>query len=323
MPSALLSDRDRLDFDRRLDLSSLQRLTDLDIHDDVHDVVAAAAGHEVLITKERRLDAATIAGLPESVRLVCEAGTGYDNIDLAAANERRITVCNVPGYSTDAVAQLCLAYLLGIASGTLGYTRRLARGDRSDFRRPASPFELTGKVLGLVGGGAIARAVARRAAPLGLDVRVWARRPLPWSEAGVRQVSAEELWTESDFVSLHVPLQRPPSPDANVRMVDAALLAKMKPTAWLINTARGGLVDEAALVEALRASKLAGAALDVQYEEPPAPSSPLWREDAIFLSPHVGWKTVEARQRLVERVADNITAWLRGAPINVVNTPNR
>lgn len=201
-----------------------------------------------------------------------------------------------------------LTFILSLAASLTQQHRALALGERSHFHAAGVTlplFELHGKTLGLVGGGgAIGRRVAALAAALGMRVVVWRR---------AEQGSLESLLRESDFVSLHCPL----TPETR-HLVDAAALARMKPSAYLINTARGAIVDEAALVAALQAGALAGAALDVQDPEPPAESSLLYSLRNVILTPHLGWKRAETRQRLLDAVAANVAAYAAGAPQNVV-----
>ena len=316
----------RLNFDGRVDFRGLEEALGvggrLTVHDDGSPDVAAVAsraeGHRVLVTKEVAVDVET---LPSCVELIVEAGTGFNNVDVTKAAARGIAVCNVPGYSSDAVAQLVVTFILSMSIGLGEQQRALARDDRSAFDAGMvglgrfSMEELGGKVLGLVGGtGAIGRRVAALAHALGMRVLVWSRAAASCDAWDA--VALDVLLAESDFVSLHCPL----TPDTQ-GLIDAAALAKMKPTARLINTARGALVVEHDLVDALRAGRLAGAAMDVQHPEPPSPDSPLYTLPHVYLTPHIGWKRVQTRQRLVDAVAQTVDAYLRGAPINLVTPP--
>lgn len=274
-----------------------------------------AQGHRVLVTKELPVTAETIRRLPDTVQLICEAGTGYNNIDLAAARARGVSVCNVPAYSSERVAQTVFLLLLNLASSMTRQQRMLAQGDHSNFTRflQVDHLELNGKTLGVVGAGHIGGEVIRIAQAMGMQTVATTRRPRP-DAGGVRYLPLERLLAESDVVSLHCPL----TPDTR-HLIDAAAIARMKPTAFLINTARGALVDEPALIEALQQGRLAGAGLDVQESEPPAEDSPLYRLENVVLTPHMGWKGLETRRRLVARVAENIRAFCAGSPINLVN----
>ena len=220
----------------------------------------------------------------------------------------------MPAYSTDAVAQLVVTHLLSFSGGLVQQQRALAAGDRSHFESLAHVplFELAGKTLGLVGAGNIATCVARLANALGMKLLAWSRSatdgPL-WTAAP----SLHALLKQSDFVSLHCPL----TPQTR-HLLDAPALARMKRSAYLINTARGAIIDEAALIEALRSGALAGAALDVTDPEPPLPDSPLWTLPGVVLTPHIGWKRRETRQRLIDEVAMNVEAFLSGQARNLV-----
>lgn len=268
------------------------------------EIASRAAGATVLVTKEVPVD---VDALPACVRLIVEAGTGFNNVDVTIAQRRGIAVANVPAYSTEAVAQLVLTFLLAASCSLTQQARCLERGDRSAFSVALhSPhFELAGRVLCLVGGsGAIGQRVAALAGALGMRVLIWGRSS---------QESLASALAQSDFVSLHCPLTA-----ATRHLIGAAELAALPNGAWLINTARGGLVDEAALIAALREGRLAGAALDVQETEPPADDNPLYSLPNVILTPHIGWKRAETRQRLVDAVARNVSAWAAGAPVNLV-----
>ena len=326
MPKAVLVNAGRLDYDRKLDFSRLERAcgAPLTRHDDdtpsPSDIAARAVGHGILITKEVPVD---VDALPDGVRLICEAGTGFNNVDLDAAARRGITVCNVPTYSTDAVAHLVITYVLNFSSSVVPRARALARGDTSAFTSftalGAYPhFELQGKTIGLVGGtGAIGAKVAEIARIFGMRVLVWSRSART-CEAWEAAPTLHDLLARSDFVSVHCPLN-----EHTRGLIDADALRAMKPTAYLVNTARGGVINQAALVDALRANVIAGAGLDVQDPEPPEPDSPLWGLENATLSPHVGWKRVETRQRLMDAVAENVEAFLAGRPVNVVGGPGK
>lgn len=321
-PRALLLNGDRLDFDSSLDLSPLRRVVALDVRRRTgeHEVGRVARGYEVLITKEIAIDKCTMASI-DGVRLICEAGTGYDKIDVAAASANGITVCNVPAYSTASVAQLTMSFVLGIASGTLHLTHRSPSANRKDFvHLPCSPFEVTGKKLGVIGPGEIGREVTFRAIELGMRVVTAGRSPRKWSHphARVPEVDLKTLLQTSDFVSLHCPLIDGPSEQRTRHLMNRKTLARMSSTSWLINTSRGGLVHEADLIDAVRTGRIAGAAVDVREEEPPRSVLPASVRNRMFLTPHVGWKTIEARQRLISTLAQVLRAYRRHAPINTV-----
>ncbi|CAE8643896.1 unnamed protein product [Polarella glacialis] len=261
--------------------------------------------------------ALVIAKFPDSVKLIAEAGTGYNNIDIQAARARGITVCNVPAYSNDAVAQLVVTFLLNFSCSMVPQQRMLMKGDKSNFTKhlQVPHFEAGGKTLGLIGGGGtIGSKVTEIALTLGLTILISSRNPKPSADPRVQIVTLDELLAQSDFISIHCPLT-----DATRHLIDTAALGKMKPSAFIINTARGAIVKEGDLIAALQAGTIAGAGLDVQDPEPPAEDSPLYTLDNVILTPHIGWRRLETRQRLMDMVAENVAAFLRGSPTNVVN----
>lgn len=311
----------RVDFDGKLEFSRLEAIGEFARYADStpEEIVERAAGCEVLITKELPVPKEVIEKLPDTVKLICEAGTGYNNIDLAVAKARGITVCNCPAYSTDSVAHLVISFVLNFSCSLVEQHRMLWKGDRSNFTKclQVPHVELGGKVLGLIGGsGTIGGRTAEIAVVLGMKVLISSRTPKPSTNPNIQIVTVDELLQQSDFVSLHCPL----TPETK-HLIDMATLRKMKPTAYLINAARGPIVKEADLIEALQAKVIAGAALDVQDVEPPVPESPLYalaQEGSLLLSPHIGWKRLETRQRLLDLVAGNVAAFVGGSPTNVV-----
>lgn len=249
-------------------------------------------------------------------RLFANMAVGYNNIDVAAATELGILVTNTPGVLTESTADLTWALILAVA-------RRVVEGDavmRADAFPGWGPLymlgtEVSGATLGLVGPGRIASAVARRAVGFGMTLQYHGRRPSPELDAlGARQVGLDELLSTSDFVSLHVPLT-----DQTYHLIDQARLARMKPTAYLINTSRGPVVDEAALVEALRAGRIAGAGLDVYEREPHMAEGLSACRNAVLL-PHLGSATGATRAAMSAMAAENVLALWRGErPPNLVN----
>ena len=318
VPNAVFLNAAKLDFDGQLDFSPVTRIASFTRFETSSEaeIPARVQGQDIVITKELPMGRDRILALPPSVRLMIEAGTGYNNIDLAAARERGITVCNIPAYSSEAVAQLAVALMLNLASSLHVQQRMLLAGDRTNFTEhlKVPHGEVQGKVLGLIGGGAIGRQVVRVATALGMRVLVCDPTPLPDLGANVRTAKLEEVLAASDFLSLHCPL----TPETR-HLLRAETLRLMKPTACLINCARGPIIHEADLVAALDQGRLAAAALDVQEVEPPAPDSPLWNHPKILLTPHIGWKPLEARQRLIGILADNIRGFFEGQPVNVVS----
>lgn len=318
MNSTVFLNSARLDFDGRLDFSPLSELTEFTSYADSSDeeIPARVQGQTIVITKELPLGRELIERLPASVRLICEAGTGYNNIDITAARSRGIGVCNVPSYSTDAVAQLAITFMLNLSASLVQQQTMLRRGNLDNFQKSLQlpHFELNGKTLGVIGFGEIGRRVIAIARQLGMKIIVHSRTPRPELDPDARFVSLDELLGESDFVSLHCPLN-----DATRHMINAERLALMKPTGFVINTSRGPLIHEPALIEALSRGTIAGAGLDVQEQEPPEPGSPLYSLENLILTPHIGWKRLETRQRLISLTAANIAAFIKGAPVNIVN----
>ena len=283
------------------------------------EVVPRAAEAELVLTNKTVLDAATLAALPR-VRYLGVLATGYNVVDLEAARARGIPVTNVPGYSTPSVAQLTFALLLELTHHVGRHSEgvRAGRWSRSpDFCYWDTPLvELAGCTFGVVGYGQVGRAVARLAAAFEMRVLVHTRTPPAAPPAELRFTDLDTLLRESDVVSLHCPL----TPDTR-HLINRARLARMKPGAYLLNTGRGPLVDEPALAEALRAGHLAGAGLDVLSTEPPPPDHPLLTAPNCVITPHLGWATRAARERLLHQAVENVRAFLAGHPVNVVNGP--
>lgn len=279
------------------------------------EVVSRASGADMVLTNKVVLDRAVLAQLPQ-LRYIGVLATGTNVVDIAAARERGVVVTNVPAYSTASVAQLVFALVLELTHhvGHHAAAVREGRWARSeDFCFWDHPLvELDGLTLGLVGFGHIGRRVATLGQAFGMRVIVHSRTVRP--EEGVDFVDLDTLFRTSDVVSLHCPLT--PSTQG---LVNAARLALMKPTAFLINTGRGPLVNEADLAAALDAGRIAGAGLDVLSVEPPVPANPLLSARNCLVTPHIGWATHAARQRLMQTVVDNVRAFLDGRARNVVS----
>lgn len=255
-----------------------------------------------------------------NLKLIALASTGYNVVDLDAARAHGVTVCNVPAYSTPDVAQMTFALLLELCSRVGTYSAQVMEGAWTrahDFCFYGTPLvELAGKTLGIVGMGSIGQAVARIARAFDMDVVFTNRSPRPELEDdGVRQVQLDELLRVADVVSLHAPST--PQTDG---MIDERALSLMRDGAMLVNTARGTLVDEQAVTDALRSGKLAGYGADVASREPMRADNPLLsvRDLNVAITPHVAWGTREARARLIGAVAGNVKAFLAGNPRNVV-----
>jgi glycerate dehydrogenase len=285
------------------------------------EVAERLQGCDVAVLNKVVLDRALLQSpAAKELKLIAIAATGTDNVDLVAARERGIRVCNVPGYAAQSVAQFTMALILELATRVGGYGALVREGawERSPiytvFGFPSS--ELSGKSLGIVGYGSIGRRVAEMARGFGLQILIAARPgslpPLPQD-----RLTLDELLQRADIVSLHCPL----TPQTQ-NLIDHRALALMKPSAFLINTARGALVDAGALIQALREKRLAGAAVDVLTQEPPPPEHPLIRAakelSNLLVTPHCAWTAREARQRLMDEVLENILTFTQGKDRNRV-----
>ena len=305
----------KMNYDHLLDFSALSN--DVQVYDDSTnaELIERIQGATVVVTKEIPVTAELLSQFPDTVKLIVEAGTGYNNIDLNAAKERGITVCNIPAYSTERVAHTVIMMILNFASTMQKQIGMLAKGDRSNFTKhlQVSHTEVNGKTLGVVGAGHIGMEVIKVAKALGMNILVHTRTPKADGD-GIRYVSLDELLENSDYITLHCPLN-----DQTKHMINKETIAKMKPSAVIINTGRGPLINEADLCEALAAKRIAGAGLDVQEVEPPVEDSPLYTLDNVIITPHMGWKGLETRQRLVGIIRDNVQAFFKGEPINVVS----
>lgn len=305
----------KMNYDKALDFSVLSN--DVQVYDNStnEELIERIQGACVVVTKELPVGADLLSQFPDTVKLIVEAGTGYNNIDLNAAKERGITVCNIPAYSTERVAHTVIMMILNFASTMQQQIGMLAKGDRSNFTKylQVSHTEVNGKTLGVVGAGHIGMEVIKVAKALGMNILVHTRTPKA-DDDGIRYVSLDELLENSDYITLHCPLN-----DQTKHMINKEAIGKMKPSAVIVNTGRGPLINEADLCEALAAKRIAGAGLDVQEVEPPAEDSPLYTLDNVIITPHMGWKGLETRQRLVGIIRDNVQAFFKGEPINVVS----
>ncbi len=297
-------------------LDFLQQFGEVTVYGDStqEQVARRIVGADIVLINKVSIDGGMMAACP-GLRMIGLFATGYNNVDIVAARDRGIVVCNVPGYSTEAVAQHTFALLLELMNNTAAYHETVSRGDWIRSERfcyfPLPVTELCGKTLGIVGYGSIGRRVAEIARAFRMDVLVYARHPL--AENTVRQVSLDELLAHSDVLSLHCPLN-----SDSAGMIGEAALSRMKPGAILINTARGGLVDEAAVRRALDSGHLGGFGADVLSREPMAADCPLFGVPHCVLTPHIAWAGVETRQRLLGIVEDNIRSFLAGEPVNNV-----
>lgn len=299
---------------------ALERAARLTVHDRTPPelVLERAAGAAVVLTNKTPLPAAVLDALP-GLKLVVVLATGYDVVDVAAARRRGVPVCNVPEYGTESVAQHALALLLTLARQPERHDRAVRAGEwarRGDFSFWLSPqVELAGLTMGIVGLGRIGRRVGELAHAFGMRVVAASRsRRDPPSWPGFAWMEVPELFAAADVVSLHCP-QTPETRG----MVDADLIARMKPTAFLVNTARGGLVDEASLARALTDGRIAGAAVDVVSAEPIRTDDPLLAAPRCLITPHLAWAALAARRRLMRGAVAAVEGWLAGRPVNVVN----
>ena len=305
----------KMNYDHALDFSILSN--DVQVYDDSTnaEIIERIQGARVVVTKEIPVTAELLSQFPDTVKLIVEAGTGYNNIDLNTAKKRGITVCNIPAYSTERVAHTVIMMILNFASTMQKQIGMLAKGDRSNFTKhlQVSHTEVNGKTLGVIGAGHIGMEVIKVAKALGMNILVHTRTPKADGD-GICHVSLDELLENSDYITLHCPLN-----DQTKYMINKEAISKMKPSAVIVNTGRGPLINEADLCEALAAKRIAGAGLDVQEVEPPAEDSPLYTLDNVIITPHMGWKGLETRQRLVGIIRDNVQAFFKGEPINVVS----
>jgi len=302
-----------------LSWEALKKLGACEIHDRTPDaeVVERARGAEILLTNKTPISRSAIDALPD-LRYIGVLATGFNIVDIEAARERGVPVCNVPEYGTPNVAQAVFALMLELANRTGHHSDTVHAGRWSasqDFCYwDGSLIELHGLTLGLVGYGRIAQATARIGRAFGMKILASRKRAGIPTEDGVEFVDLDRLFGESDFVSLHCPL----TPETK-EMINAARLARMKPSAFLINTARGALVNEKDLAHALNEGRIAGAGLDVLSTEPPPASNPLLSAKNCVITPHIAWATRQARLRLLNVAVENVRSWIDGQPRNVVN----
>ena len=298
----------------------LERLGSLQVYDRTADdqIVARCADATIVLTNKVPFTEATLDQLP-NLKFIAVTATGFNIVDTVAAAQRGIVVSNVPEYSTQSVAQHVFAMLLSFLHRPAEHHQAIVDGQWQvvgDFSFTLLPIqELVGKTFGIVGTGRIGRATAAVATAFGMRVVASSRQHAsPSPNDDFVRLPIEQLFSEADVVSLHCP-----QTDQNQQFVDAELLSRMKSTAILVNTARGGLVDEQALANALNADVIAGALLDVCSTEPIGVTNPLLKAKNCLITPHIAWATLAARQRLMQTTADNIAAFLQGQPQNVVS----
>ncbi len=303
-----------------LSWDDLAREGQLTVHDRTPPelVIERIGDAEIIFTNKTVLTREIIAACP-SVRFIGLLATGYNVVDIVAAREKGIDVCNIPTYGTQSVAQFAAALLLELCHRVGRHADDVRAGNWGkcvDFCYWLNPLtELDGKTLGLIGFGRIGQAFARIAQALGMKVVVFDKAVNPALESEtLKYVTLDELYATADVISLHCPLF-----DDNKGMINAAAIARMKPGVMLINTSRGPLINEQDLADALAAGRVAGAAVDVLSDEPAKPDNPLLSAPNCLVTPHIAWATKEARERLMGIAVDNVVAFKKGAPQNVVN----
>lgn len=296
----------------------LEELGEVVVHDRTAqlDVVRRAKDAEVVLTNKTILDGFILNLLPK-LKYIGVLATGYNVVDLDVARQRGIVVTNIPAYSTQSVAQMAIAHLLNITQRVAHYAHEVHNGVWSaqpDFCYWNTPLiELTGKKIGIVGFGNAGQATAQIAEALGMEVWVYTSKPKKSLPKKYQKVTLNELFSACDVVSLHCPLTA-----ENKEMVNSFRLSLMKQGAILINTSRGGLIDEKALEQALLSGKLLGAGLDVLSSEPVPNGNPLLKLKNCFITPHIAWATRESRMRLMNQAVENLKAWMEGRTINNV-----
>jgi len=304
-----------VDYDGKVDYNQIA--SDVVTYDETPEdkILDRVDGFTIVVTKEMKVPGDIIRKFPDSVKMICEAGTGYNNIDLDAARDKGIMVCNIPAYSSERVAHTAILLMLSLASSLQKQIRMLAQGNHDNFHKHlmVDHVEVNAKTLGVVGYGNIARQIIKVAQAMDMKILV-ATRTARDDVDGIHFTTNDEVFEKSDFISLNCPLN-----ESTRHLINSETLAMMKPSAYLINTARGPLIDEKALIQALNDGVIAGAGLDVQEVEPLDDASPLYTMDNVIITPHMGWRGLETRQRLVSMIGDNIRAFASGRPINRVD----
>ena len=303
-----------------LSWDGLKEFGELEVYDRTapEELLSRAEGAEILLTNKVIIDASAMAALPQ-LRYVGVLATGYNVVDIEEAHHRGIVVTNIPAYSTISVAQMVMAHLLNITNQVALHAEAVRKGEwqqSPDFSFTKAPLiELDGLTLGIVGLGNIGKQVALMAQSMGMSVMaVSSKSELVISQLGIRKArDYEQLFGEADVVSLHCPLT-----DETRHLVNRERLALMKPTAILINTGRGPLLDEQAVADALFAGRLYAVGVDVLAEEPPRKGSPLIAAPRCHITPHIAWASAAARRRLIDIATNNVSAFLRGEKQNCI-----
>ncbi len=301
-----------------IDFSKLNDLGDVTIYNITHanETAERVKGASIIITNKVLITEEIMKAAP-GLKLVAITATGYNNIDLEAAKKQGITVTNVAGYSTFSVAQATMAFILACAGNLIKYNRACHDGSWSSspiFTMLKWPVaDLKGKTLGIIGMGNIGKEVARMARVFGMNICALGREGVKYDDDSVKRMSLFELAKVSDFITIHAPLT-----DETHHLINTEFFCYTKETAFLINMARGPIVKPAALYGALYRGDIAGAAADVMENEPPHESEPLLALENFIMTPHTAWASYESRTRLLDEVVENIDAFLKGSPRNVV-----
>ena len=284
---------------------------------DKQEIISRIGEAEAILTNKTPIDEEVLAAAP-NLKYIGVVATGYNVVDIEAAGKRGIPVTNIPAYGTDAVAQFTFALLLEIANQVGVHNESVHQGEwqrSNDFTYQKTPLmELQGKTMGLIGYGEIAQATAKIAHAFNMNVIYWNHRPKEPQAEWAQQVFIDELYQRSDVISLHVPQ----TADTQ-KMINRESIAKMKDGVILLNTARGGLIEEAAVATALNEGKIFAAGVDVVSSEPMAEDNPLLAAKNCFITPHIAWRPLETRERLMGIAVDNFAAFLDGTNKNVVN----
>jgi len=300
-----------------MDFSPFERLGEVSYYDAMQadEIVKVCKGAEIVLLNKSVISREMIEEMP-NLKLIGIFATGYNNIDIKAAREHNIDVFNVPGYSTDSVAQLVFAFIFSFATSIAKYDIAVHNGQW--VYSPTFAFfpyrinELSSKILGIVGYGNIGRKVAKIADAIGMNIMVYSRRK--YDDCPYEQVDKETLFKNADFLSLNCPLN-----EGTEGLVCEDTLKLMKKSAFIINTSRGQVVDSVALANALNSDLIAGAGIDVLTKEPMDKSEPLFSAKNCIITPHIGWASYEARKRLMLLVAESVAKWQSGNPENIVN----
>ncbi len=286
-------------------------------HSPAESICERAKDAEIVLANKVKFDDSVLSSLPK-LRFISITATGFNNIDVDASRSRNIAVSNVVGYAAESVAQHVFAMMLEFTNNVARHHRSVVDGQWAkcpDFSYTLSPIsELSSKTIGIYGLGRIGKKVADIASGFGMRILATHKHPERDRRPDVQFVELDQLFAESDFLTLHAPLS-----DHNAKMINRSSLQSMKPTAFLINTGRGGLIDEEALLEALQKKHIAGAALDVLGQEPPPVGHPLIGLENCLVTPHQAWASRESRQRLMDATVENVRCFIDGSLINIVN----